>query len=236
MAQLTASQIVSEGLKLAQRDGGGAETTQALAWLNRWLDSVAGSFPWPILHREATGISLPSGTAPLILGNGNGTITNKVLAIKDNVWCYLPDMSQRSRVRIRNQLAAPMDRIMPSTNVGTPYGARVFQTVFGQWDLYFEPYPNQQFLLSVPYLVLPPQVTLGDTPWYYNDETMVQAVAFKANEFYNGKANDQTQAAQELVAAQLTNDRIRYGQVNGVNDNLFLDPAVFKPNAFRGKW
>jgi hypothetical protein len=68
----------------------------------------------------------------------------------------------------------------------------------------------------------------SETPWYPNDETMVQAVAFKNLEFYMGKDAPTTQAAQQQLASLATNDRSRYGTNPGINDNLILDPTVFK--------
>ena len=68
----------------------------------------------------------------------------------------------------------------------------------------------------------------SDVPWYPNDETMVQAVAFKNHEFYDGKDAPVTQAAQQMLASLVANDRIRYGSVTGINDNLILDPTRFR--------
>lgn len=227
MAQLTRDQVVSEGQLLAGRDD---NAVASATWLQRWLDSVAASWPWPLLMTEATGIALVSGATSLALGNGSGGITPKILKINDNVHLYDSTRTFRKRLRIRHQLSTPSDRIGPTTNTGTPANARIFNTSFGVWTLYFEPTPERDYLLTIPYLVVPAAMTTGsDVPWYPNDETMVQVVAFKNHEFYDGKDAPVTRAAQEMLAGMVASDRVRYGAATGVNDYMILDPAVFTP-------
>lgn len=227
MAQLTRDQIVSEGQLLAGRDD---NATASASWLQRWLDAVAASWPWPILQTEATGIALASGATSLVLGNGSGGITPKIQKLLDNVWLYDSTRTFKKRLRLRHQLSAPGDRIGPTDNTGTPITARLFTSAYGVWTMYFEPTPERDYLLTIPYITLPAAMTTGsDVPWYPNDETMVQVVAFKNHEFYDGKDAPTTQAAQQMLAGLAANDRIRYGAITGVNDFLPLDPSVFKP-------
>lgn len=229
MGRLTRDQIVSEGQLLAGRDDA---ATQAATWLQRWLDAVAASWPWPVLQTESTGIALPSGTSLLEFGSGASVgPAYAVQKILDNVWIYNSAKTFRQRVRIRHQLTSPVDRIQPSTNTGTPQTCRIFgdAKVFGRWALSFDPVPNQNFLLTVPHLILPASITVGsEVPWYPNDETMVQAVAFKVSEFYEGKDSPKTQAFQADLAGLVSNDRARYGNVPGTNDVLTLSPARWK--------
>lgn len=229
MAQLTRDQIVSEGQLLAGRDD---NAVAGATWLQRWLDSVAASWPWPLLQDEITGVPLLTGATSLSLGNGTGGIAEKVLKILDNVWLYDSGRTLRRRIRIRHQLSSPSDRIGPVTNTGAPATARIFTRVAGTWVLYFDPTPNQDYLLTVPYIRLPAAMVLGtEVPWYPNDETMVQVVSFKTHEFYDGKDSPVTQAAQQTLASMVANDRTRYGATTGVNDYMMLDPAVFKPRS-----
>ena len=223
----TRATIVSEGQLLAGRDD---MATQANTWLQRWLDSVAASWPWPQLHAEAVAVPLAAGTSPITVG-GASPITQKVLRILDNVWLYDTNRTFRQRVRIRHWLGSPVDRIGDTTNIGKPTAIRVTPTTtFGQWTLYFEPYPDTSYLLTMPYIFLPDPLTLDtQIPWYPNDETMVQAVAFKVSEYHNGKDSPVTAAFQQQLAVMVSNDRVRYGSVNGINDSLILNPAVFKP-------
>ncbi len=227
MGALTRAQIISEGILLGQRDDAG---TVAIGWLQRWLDAVAASWPWPDVQREAVGIALPTPSLTgLILGNGMGGITERINKVKDNTWIYTTGGQNFFRVRIKNISNQPQDRIGPTGAVGTPQQIRVFKTGDGKWTLYFYPNPDKAYLLSVAYWAIPAAMTADtDIPWYPNDETMVQAVAFKTHEFYDGKDSPLTLAAQQLLSQAIANDRIRYGSVTGTNDVIQLDPARFR--------
>lgn len=222
MAQLTRDQIVSEGQLLAGRDD---NATASAAWLQRWLDSVAASWPWPILQGEEIGVALNAGSTSLSYGG-----TPKLHKILDNVWLYDSTKTYRRRIRIRHQLSMPSDRIQENTHIGTPSNARLFTSAFGLWTFYFDYIPDKNYLLTIPFIIVPDAMSAGtDVPWYPNDETMVQVVAFKNHEFYDGKDAPVTQAAQQMLAGLVANDRIRYGAVTGVNDHLQLDPTYFRP-------
>ncbi len=227
MARLTRGEIVSEGQLLAGRDD---MATQAATWLQRWLDAVAASWPWPALQNEAIDIALGQGVPSLTLGAGSGGITDLIQKIQDNVWLYDSTRTFRRRIRIRHQLSAPADRVAPTTNIGPPSSARVFATTtFGQWKMYFEPTPDKAYYLTIPYLLLPAALTTdADIPWFPSDETMVQAVAFKVSEFHNGKDSPITAAFQQNLAGLIANDRIRYGAIVCVNDGMTLDPTGFR--------
>jgi hypothetical protein len=203
--------------------------TECAAWLQRWLDSVASSWPWPVLQQEYIDISLAQGATSLTVGNANGDIAERLLRILDNVWVYTTDKTSRGRVRIRHQLGIPIDRISPTTRIGMPSNARVFKPQAYQWTLYFDPLPDRDYYLTIPAIVLPDAMTDdADVPWYENDETMIQAVAFKVSEYHNGKDSPVTAAFQQALAALVANDRIRFGAIHGVNDVLILSPSVFK--------
>lgn len=226
MAALTRAEIVSEGQLLAGRDD---MATEAAKWLQRWLDSVAASWPWPVLQDEYVGIELAQGATSLVLGAGSGGITERLIRILDNVWLYNSAKTFRQRLRIRHQLGAPTDRIMAAGHTGTPQTARVFKTAYGEWTMYFDPTPDKAYLLTVPAIVLPDAMTNDtDIPWYENDETMVQAVAFKVSEYHNGKDSPVTAAFQQALAGLVANDRVRFGATTGVNDVLPLSSHVFK--------
>lgn len=230
MAVLTRAEIVSEGQLLAGRDD---VATQANAWLQRWLDSVAASWPWPQLQAEFVGMEIAAGQRGVGFGAGNpdGGPTDRVLKILDNVWLYDSTRTFRRRIRIRHQLSNPIDIIGPTTYTGQPQSARIFSNTqqLGEWSLIFEPIPDKAYLLSIPYIALPAAMTAdGDIPWYPNDETMVQAVAFKVSEYHNGKDHPVTNAFQADLAGLVANDRIRYGSVGGINDVLTLSAGKYR--------
>lgn len=225
MGQLTRDQIVSEGQLLAGRDD---SATAANGWLQRWLDSVAASWPWPMLQNEAIGIALAGGATSLAIGGGSGGITPKILKVLDNIWLYDSTRTTRRRLRIRHQLSHPGDRIGPTDVTGQPQQVRLFHTSFGTWTLYFDAIPDKAYLLTIPYITLPATISTGsEIPWYPNDETMVQVVAFKTHEYYDGKDSPVTQAAQEILAGMVAADRTRHGTAPGINDVMWLDPSRF---------
>lgn len=226
MGLLTANEIVSEGQLLAGRDD---NATASLGWLQRWLTSVAASWPWPVLQAEAVGVSLAAGSTSLVVGGGSGGISERIHKVLDNVWVYNSGRTFRHRLRLRHQLSSPVDRIGPSDATGTPMSARLFTSTYGAWTLYFDPPPDADYLLTIPYIRIPNTIVGTDVPWYPNDETMVQLVAFKNHEYWDGKDAPVTQAAQQALAGLVANDRIRYGSVSGVNDSMPLDPARFRP-------
>lgn len=224
MARLTRAQIVDEGQKLSGRED---LATNANAWLQRWLDSVAASWPWPMLQREV--LAIPVSAATLLLGNGNGGVTEKIQRILDNVWLYDSAKTMRRQLRVKTFLSSPEDRITASLNTGIPSYFRLIETQHGAWTLYFDITPSTTYYLSVPYIALPVAMTSdSDVPWYPNDETMVQAVAFKVAEHSDGKDSEAAVGAQQLLASLVSNDRVRYGAANGVNDLLQLDPVRFR--------
>jgi hypothetical protein len=227
MAQLTRLQLVTEGMLLGQRQDIAA---QAAAWLQRWLDSVAASWPWPLLHQEAIGVPVAAGVQSISVG-GAGSVgeTRKVLRIIDNMYWYTAAQPSPIPLPLVQQQSSPQDHITVPGNTGTPTRARLFNPVFGTWTIGLSPYPNQAILLSIPYIVLPAALASdSDVPWYPNDETMVQAIAFKTFEYFQGKDDDQTQAAQQLLASSIANDRIRYGSVDSINSLTRLNPSRFK--------
>ena len=226
MGSNTRDQLVSEGQLLAGRDD---MATQCATWLQRWLDSVAASWRWPALQQEAVNVNLPAGTTALTVGNGSAGITDKILVIHDNVWIYETSRNGRQRVRIKHQLSSPVDSTSPANYTGKPQSIRVFASTFGKWILKPDPTPDQAYLITVPYNYVPIALTAGtDIPWYPNDETMVQAIAFKVSEYHNGKDASVTQAFQEALAGMVSNDRMRYGSVPGINDSMILSPSVFR--------
>jgi len=222
MGQMTRGDIVDEGQKLAGRDD---SATLANGWLQRWLDSVAASHDWPLLRTE-TVVSLSAQQADY--GNRQGGISTKILRVLDEIWYYTTDRLSSGRVPIRDSLAPPHERIQPTTVVGPPVSVRVLSGGFGVARLSFNPTPDRTYSLLLPYQNLPAAMsTDADVPWYPNDETMIQAVAFKTHEYFDGKDAPATVAAQQHLAALLTNDRARYGNAPGQNDKIFKDPSVF---------
>lgn len=218
----TRAEIVAEGMSTAGRDD---LTTQANGWLQNWLNSVAASWDWAILRREST-VSLSSQQKDI--GNGQGGISDRILRVVNEIWWYTTDQTSQGRVNVRDQNASPLDTIQPTTTIGSPASVRILKPSLGVARLNFEPTPDKTYNLFVPYQILGTQLSSDtDIPWYENDETMIQAVAFKTHEYADGKDAPTTQAAQQQLSMLLNNDKYRYGISAGQNDVLYKDPKVF---------
>lgn len=230
MAQSTRLGIITDGLALAGRD---ELSTLAQQWLQRWLDAVAASWDWPMLRKEHLGLAVTtaySAATGQTFGNGTGP-TNKVLKILNPV-TISDNQYGLTVIPIINNRSVPSDRVQAvGQSRGTPSQLRLAQTEFGVWKLYLNNVPDKTYYLNVPYKELPAALDDdNDIPWYPNDETMIQLVRFKALEFADAGSPDMTIAQQQL-AGLLSNDRVRYGQLDDVSDGGplgMLDRNVFK--------
>lgn len=225
MGELTAQELITEGGLLAGRDDLGARLAVQLPM---WLDSVAVSWPWPMLKKTATGLALPAGSTYLSLGR-TGLVTDRISRIIDNVWCYTSDFVNRQRVRIRSSPSEPTNSIRDTTvNRGMPTEARVSETSAGVWRWEPSPVPDVAYLLALDYSYMPTWGGLSAVPWYPNDATIMQAVAMMALAFADGPDQASTRAQQAQVNAMLAADRIRFGQAVGENDTLKLNLNYFR--------
>lgn len=223
MGEKTALTLVREGGLLAGRDDLEA---RLLVRLPMWLDSVAMSWPWPVLKKTATGLSLPAGTTALTLGR-TGVIADRIGRIVDNVWAYTADYRTRQRVRVTRVPAEPVNAIYnPTSNLGIPTSARIAKTSAGVWSFQPTPIPDQNYLLVLDYLYIPPFVSSSPV-WYENDMTVLAAVQAMALEHADGVEAKSTLAAQQAVAMMLAQDKVRFGQAPGENDQMQLDDSVF---------
>lgn len=192
-----------------------------------------------MLRREITipitSAGTHSGGQDLNLANAGVTI----LKVFDNITLSDSQLNVGTGLTrlkmINNRWNGPRDR-MNDTTPGRPQTVRMQMTSLGTYVMYFYPYPDKAYYLYMPCKILPAAMTSdNDIPWYPNDETMVQLVRFKALEFVDAGSPEMTLAQQQL-AALLSNDRVRYGQLDDASDNEpmgMLDRAVFK-NRIRG--
>lgn len=224
MGELTATEIVNEAGLLAGRDDLSARMHVLFP---RWLDSIALSWPWPILRKQASGISLPAGTASLTIGR-SGAVTDRVARILDNVWCYTSDLRTRGRVRIQRQPSMPINQITDTAqSLGMPASVKVSKTSLNaQWLMEPYPVPDQSYLLAFDYLHLPTYAA-GSPVWYENDLTSIHAVVALILEHADGPEQKSTIAAQQSLSQMLAQDRMRSGIVPGINDQVQLDDSVF---------
>lgn len=220
---LSRAQIVAQGLTLAGRDD--EATLIANQWLQNWLNAVAASWSWPILRREAS-VSLSTQTKDV--GAGQGGVSDYVLRIIDELWWYADGGASYGRIKLRDHNAPAIEKFQPTDIVGAPQTYRVTKPGFGVARLSFDPAPDRTYTLYMAYQSLGTQLSQDSSvPWYENDETLIQAVAFKALEYFDGKDAATTQAAQLQLAGLLNADKFRYGTAAGQNDVVYKDPKVF---------
>lgn len=238
MARLTRDEIVTEGMLLAGRDPSStADFTQTVGWLQRWLDSIASSWPWPVLTTVTnSGIVIPAGVNSILFGATNPTTdpthapAEKVLEILDGIWLYDSLGKPIWRLRIKPQTGFP-DNLTGASQprIGCPDSLRLFKHQGGIWRLKFDVQTDKVYNVAIPYIYLPLPLASGTSlPWYENDETMVQLVAFRCAEYFDGKDSPVAQAAQQQLASRVAEDRIRFGSAAGINTPFGLDPAMFK--------
>jgi hypothetical protein len=235
MAQDTRQTIVNNGLALAGRE---ELTSLANVWLQRWLDAVAASWDWPMLRQELAALALPLAGSPS--GGFNllsvATVGLKVLKVFDNATISTAANETGTGLTrlpiVNNRSSAGFDRMNNETR-GRPQTMRLTQPSFGTYNAYFNPWPDQQYYMNIAVKVLPAALAAdGDIPWYPNDETMVQLVRFKALEYVDS-GSPEMQMAQQQLAGLLSNDRVRYGQLDEVSDGgpmQLLSRSSFRHN------
>lgn len=231
MGQLTRGTIVTEGMRLAGRTD---LSTQANIWFNAWLRSVYRSWTWPFLHKKALAVSLTAGTTSISFGAGS-TETLEVQHIFDPIKVYSSDKRTLGIARIRQledgSLYSDEDLIdwSQTNNRGLPHAMRVRPdtSVWGKWTLLPYPVADNNYLLKIEYLVQPADISSDATvPIYPNDQTMIQAVKVDTLNFMH--MFEQYALEKQILEDMRTSDKIKYGQVMGINDKLTLDGGVFR--------
>jgi len=229
MGVLNRGQLVAAGLLEA---GNTSLTTLANGWLNDWLDSTALAWPWPVLQRRIAGVALASGTQSLSFGNGAAGVSVRVSRVIDPIWVYDSLYSTKVRARIIPLLGtgAGWDESIndPSTNIGIPqrFKLRADESVAKRWSLIPTPVPDRALLLAIDYICIPAQLAADATvPWYENDRTIRQAI--KCAALNHMKKVEELQAEREVLRSYSIEDRVKFGEQPGTNDQLGLDPAVF---------
>lgn len=227
MGSATLSTLVSEGLLMA---GDTRLTDRAKVWLKDWLRSQAAAFPWPVLHREKSGVALALGSQSVAFGNGS-EVTPQVVKIHDPIFVYDSTFSTRQNVRIRPARSDTLDwdeTINNSaTNRGTPNYAKItpFVGTPGKWTVTFDRAADKAYLLKFFYLELPADPGDSAVPWYPNDRTMKKVIEVEALRY---RKDPEHASALEVLAMMVTEDRVKYSSSPGINDEWGLDPKVFR--------
>jgi hypothetical protein len=238
MGQLTRAQIVTQALSKAGADAT-ALTTLANTWLNTRLRTLYASWPWPFLHRPVSAIPLAAGTTALVVGAGSGGITNEIKRILDPLYIYDSAYTTKGKIRIRALLDETLDMELATQdtalNRGRPELVKVVadSALWGRWNLIPYPVPDKAYLLKLDYIEQPADINTaagGDAvkPIYPSDRTLVAAVVAEILAYDEGLESPAAAVAEEEYGALAVQDRVRYGEVFGTNDQLGLDGSVFR--------
>lgn len=245
MGQLTRAQIVAQGAALAAYPVASLGTVVNVQ-LNAELRKAYASWPWPFLQRRIETFPLAAGARLVSFGAGAaGGPALEVKRIHDPIFLYDASYTSMSRVRVRDLTGGAIsdDETVqnPATNLGTPIECKVRQDpttpTWGQWQLAFNPVPDRAYVLAVDYIIQPADLdtsSAGDSlrPLYPGDESLIQMAVTCVLRFAN--RNKEYAVAMELLGSMLVNDRLRYGDVAGTNDNIGLNPGVFRGSAYSG--
>lgn len=239
MTTATAGALITEGCLLAGRT---EYETLALGWLNRWLDSVAASWEWPQLREEVVGYRLRTEVGVGSYQFGKGTVattvdgpTTRVIEIYDNITMYLADGSYKARLPITSYMRDNTDTVdFDNATPAAPSSIHIRRP--GQSNSsdsgYFRMWTNvpvdREYLLVVPYRKIPAAVTTANYPWFPDDETVVQAVAYKCLEYGDGKDSSKTIKAQQDLAVLLSAQRVRHASETTNGDKLQLSRRTFR--------
>lgn len=211
MGVLTIAEIIEQGTELAGVTYDATDTKQ-LAWLKQWLRSVALGWPWAETS-EVVNAQLAASARELTVGIG-GTIaptrhvTRMTFPIKivygDD---YLPrDINQGPIIDAIGSLGVVAS--------GTPDKAAYTRTTPGAIKISFNRAPAALLNLQIS-IQFDPSISYvtTDVPWYMNDDTMIQAIAFKTAEYHEGKDSDVTRAFSESLSVMLRNDKLKFGNI-----------------------
>jgi hypothetical protein len=229
MGSRTHDTLISEALLLA---GNANLTSRASVWLNTWLRSQYTAWPWPFCIRSLSDYSLPEGTQSLSFGNGSGGVTLEIHQIRDPVYLYNSEKTQRYEARIRELVGVSADNDERAINTTTKRGipsevkVRADASIEGKWTLYFDPVPDRALLLAFDYHVIPADVSGSTKPRYPNDRTMIQAIYAEAMKYMDRQ--DVYQTALSVLASMVVDDRLKYGEVPGTNGTWGLDAKTFR--------
>lgn len=232
MGAKSRSELITEALL---KCGNTSPRTRAVSWLNDWLRSAYSSWEWPFLMARKSGIAVSTSSRVNSVGNNLNGITQEIRRIYSPLFLYLNSPVARFAVPITQLLGNDDPLLDDGVNEGTtgrPTTCRIRQTsaptgLVGQWDIIFDRIPDRAYLMSFQCSLLPPaSVTMTDVPLYPNDRTMITAIQAECYEYMREKT--MSDACRELLAAQFSEDKHKFGTQSGHHDMVQLDKSVFR--------
>lgn len=227
MGKLTVAEIIREGGLLA---GDTSKAARAGVDFRAWLRSQYASFLWPFLQAWSNPIDLNAGATSITVGAGAGGINRHILRILDPIYIYPTDYAWKAPVRVvtstgDNDALFP-DSFLANKPRGCPTVCRVQNGPHsGERIIDFNVAADKPYKLKIGVHYLPDDPADNEVPLYPNDHTMIQAVAVFVLKYMKA---DNYPAELEVLVNKVNDDRLKYGIETGINDQILLDPKVFR--------
>ncbi len=231
MARLTFADIVEQGGLIGGNDG----VPEWIAIkLKAWLRKHYAAWAWPFLIKQATGVSMPAGSASIGVGAGESSFAPQISRIFSPIYFRADGYSTRGKAPARQFVGGPAEKaignIDASTQTGQPmdFVIQDDETAAGLQfkTIYPFPIPDKAYTLAFSYQKLPDDPADTDVPVYPNEMTLIQAAKCAALE-YDQSDSPQYQNELNILASMVTADRDAYGGNPSFGDTLQLDDSVF---------
>lgn len=208
------SDILKEGMELAGVQYRSTDP-RPLKWLKDWLRSVALGFPWP----ECDGfvaVNLPVNGYLIEMGRSatyvNGKYIHRITFPLKQVFdsCVPNSINQET-----------FDKALIAYPNNIPQGFPTEASYTRDWEepgriaIVFNRRPKEVLEIQINYQWDPAAALLvTDYPWYANDQTMIQAVAYWTSYYHDGPATPKTKKLEEDLAIMVMRDKVKFGIIN----------------------
>ena len=214
MGVKTAEELITEGVRLAGREYDSTDT-RPLSDLINWLSSVALGWPWPECSSSIT-LTLLAGARTALLGGTAPTyaIGKRITRIEFPLEIMhgpdiLPDKIYQEAY------SASYDVF--DVPVGNPNKASYLRSlkITDKTTLVFNKKPKTDIRIHVPYQFDPSVgLLVGSIPWYPNDLTLKQAVAYYTAKHHDGVAAEKTLKLEDDLSIMIRNDKLKFGVID----------------------
>lgn len=224
MGVKTAEEIITEGVRLAGREYD-ADDTRPLTDLIEWLSSVALGWPWPETMASVT-VTLAAGARALAMGGNSLVYLSGYRIIRVNFpleIMYGPDMyPDKIYQEAFNKAYDNYD-----VGEGNPTKASYQRNVLhpGNTLLVFNKKPISDIRIHVPYQFDPsPDITIESIPWYPNDLTIKESVAYYTARHHDGPDAKKTKDFEDSLALMVRNDKVKFGVIDSFSLKVNRNP------------
>lgn len=214
MGYLTVAEILKQGTELAQV-AYDSNDPKPLTWLKQWLRSVSLGFPWP--ETEAVvNATLSAGEYLVELGR-SASVANGKFIIRVNF--PIQQLYEDCAPNLIYQEAYNDSVILNPNNLSEGLPDKASYT--RDWEepgrvaIIFNKRAKEDYTLSIKFQWDPANALLiTDYPWYPNDNTLIQALAWKTSYYHDGPDTKRTVVLADDLAGMLRDDKVKFGVIN----------------------